>query len=439
VPQVSIHRRGNKGVRFFRTRAFEFELLRVLWAIPFNGADVRETLSTVSSISEGDFDSWYEAWSGLANSVARRGSALSDSVSRGKAALRASNYMRTAEFFLAGGDPRRPGAAAFAREKFYDALEALAVDFTRSRIPYDGAVMETLFLRSPVNANDDVLVVHGGFDSTPEELYFTIGAGALERGFHVLIWEGPGQGNLLREFDRPFVADWERPAGVALDSLFEQCRPRAVIGVGISLGGHLLARSAAHMPRYHGIVLFDFFPAVGDAFAYRVPERWRELFLRMPAWLVPLVRLYARHDRELAWGIANGEWTFGAHGIRELVDRVRPFDDRGWTSQIDTHVLALVGEHEHFFDPGLAEHFAARLTSARSTRLRELRQTDGGGDLHCQVGAIQVAHEEIFDWIANTVLADGKFLDSREPTQPQREGARPAVQSASDAPVRRIR
>jgi hypothetical protein len=149
-------------VRFFRTRAFEFELLRVLWAIPFNGADVRETLSTVSSISEGDFDGWYEAWSGLANSVARRGSALSDSVSRGKAALRASNYMRTAEFFLAGDDPRRPGAAAFAREKFYDALEALAVDFTRSRIPYDGAVMETLFLRSPVNANDDVLVVHGG-------------------------------------------------------------------------------------------------------------------------------------------------------------------------------------------------------------------------------------------------------------------------------------
>jgi hypothetical protein len=178
-------------VRFFRTRAFEFELLRVLWATPFAGADVRETLSTVSSISEGDFDSWYEAWSGLANSVARRGSALSDSVSRGKAALRASNYMRTAEFFLAGDDPRRPGAAAFAREKFYDALEALAVDFTCSRIPYDGA---------------------GGFDSTPEELYFTIGAGALERGFHVLIWEGPGQGNLLREFDRPFVADWERPA-----------------------------------------------------------------------------------------------------------------------------------------------------------------------------------------------------------------------------------
>jgi hypothetical protein len=169
VPQVSIHRRRNKGARFFRTRAFEFELMRVLWAIPFAGADVRETLSTVSSISEGDFDSWYEAWSSLANSVARRGRALSDSVSSGKAALRASNYMRTAEFFLAGDDPRRPAAAAFAREEFYDALEALAVDFTQSRIPYDDVVMETLFLRSSVNANNDVLVVHGGFDSTPEE------------------------------------------------------------------------------------------------------------------------------------------------------------------------------------------------------------------------------------------------------------------------------
>ena len=294
--------------------------------------------------------------------------------------------------------------------------------------------METLFLRSPVGASDDVLVVHGGFDSTPEELYFTIGAGALERGFHVLIWEGPGQGNLLREYGRPFVADWERPAGVALDSLVEHCRPRAVIGVGISLGGHLLARSAAHMPRYDGIVLLDFFPSIGDAFAYRVSEPWRELFLRMPAWLAPIVRLYARHDRELAWGIANGEWTFGADGVRDLLACVRPFDDSAWAGQVDTHVLALVGEHEHFFDPALAENFALRLATARSTTLRKLGEADGGGDLHCQAGAIQVAHEEIFDWVANTVLADGEFLGSRDPMQLPR----PAAASASQAPVQVI-
>jgi alpha-beta hydrolase superfamily lysophospholipase len=340
-------------------------MLRVLWAIPFNGADLREALTVVPSIRERDFDSWYAAWSSLAIAVAQRGSALVDPVSHGKAALRSSSYMRTAEFFLEGHDPRRSESAAFTRERFYDGLDALNVDFTCSRVSYDGVGMETLFLRSPVAECDDVLVVHGGFDSTPEELYFMIGAGALERGFHVLIWEGPGQGNLLREFGRPFVADWERPAGAALDSLGEHCRPRAVIGVGISLGGHLLARAAAHMPRYHGIVMFDFFPGVGDAFADRVPQLLRAAFLRMPAWLAALVRLYARYDRELAWAIANGEWTFGAHGIRELVAQAHEFDDREWAGRIDTHVLALVGENEHFFDRRLAHDFQARLTSAR--------------------------------------------------------------------------
>ena len=247
---VHVIRRPHRAVpRFFRTRAFEFELLRVLWAIPFDGADFREALTVVPAIKEGDFDSWYDAWAELAEVVARRGGALSDSVSRGKAALRASSYMRTAEFFLAGGDKRRPNAAAFAREHFYAGLGALGIAFTRSRIPYDGAQMQTLFLRSPSAQHHDVLVVHGGFDSTPEELYFSIGAGAVERGFHVLIWEGPGQGNMLREFGRPFVPDWERPSAVALDSVADHCQPRAVVGVGISLGGHLLARSAAHLPQ----------------------------------------------------------------------------------------------------------------------------------------------------------------------------------------------
>src|SRR2546423_1509538 len=229
---MTSHRNTSAGAGLLRTRAFDFELLRVLWAIPFNGADLREALTVVPAIRNGNFDSWYAAWSKLARAVAERGAGLSDSVSRGKAALRASNYMRTAEFFLAPEDSRRPDTYSFARLQFDRGLTDLGVDFTRSPVAYDGVEMETLFLRSPGAEDDDVLVVHGGFDSTPEELYFTIGAGALERGFHVLIWEGPGQGALLRRFDRPFIPEWERPSGAAVDSLAQHRRPRAVIGVG---------------------------------------------------------------------------------------------------------------------------------------------------------------------------------------------------------------
>ena len=96
--------------------------------------------------------------------------------------------------------------------------------------------METLFFRSSRPEAKDVLVVNGGFDSTLEELYFTIGSAAIERGFHVLIFEGPGQGNLLRRYNLPLTHAWEKPAAAAIDSLPLHCKPHRIIGVGISLG-----------------------------------------------------------------------------------------------------------------------------------------------------------------------------------------------------------
>ncbi|MFC4013670.1 hypothetical protein ACFOY2_41020 [Nonomuraea purpurea] len=124
-----------------------------------------------------------------------RGEQLSDRVSRGKALLRASNYMRTAEFSREPGDSRRMECASRSRTWFDAGLATLGVDATRSRTPYEGAEMETIFLRSPHPGARDVLVVHGGFDSTPEELYFVIGAGAI-----VLIDYFPG---MLRAFAMP--------------------------------------------------------------------------------------------------------------------------------------------------------------------------------------------------------------------------------------------
>jgi alpha-beta hydrolase superfamily lysophospholipase len=407
-----IHGRDRPEQRFFRTPPFEFELIRALWAAPFGGADFGEVMTVVPAIREGDFDAWYRAWSALATAVAARGEALVDPVSRGNAQLRASAYMRTAEFFLSPSDKRREHAGSFCREQFYAGLDSLAVDFTRSMPAYDGVEMETLFLRSASAEHDDVLVIHGGFDSTPEELYFTIGAAAVERGFHVLIWEGPGQGQLLRVHRRPFEADWEHPASVALDSLSDHCQPRAVIGVGISLGGHLLARAAAHLDRYHGIVLFDYFPSVLAALEHKVPAPLRSVFERMPPGMERLTRLYARRDRELAWMLANAMWTFGSKSLAQLIERLRAFDEAAWTDRIDTHVLALLAEEERFFEKSLAYDFVGRLTSARSRRLREFRREEGG-HLHCRNGAIHLAHEEIFDWIRTAVLSDTAFLAQR--------------------------
>lgn len=396
-----------------RTAAFHFEAVRALWYAPYDGADYGEVISAVSRVRRGSFESWYTEWSGLATAVAQRGEAAVDDVSRGKAQLRSSNYMRAAEFFLSPDDPRRASASAFARSRFDTGTRALGVDVTRSRIPLGDDWMETIFLRSPKAAQkQDVLVVHGGFDSTPEELYFTIGAAALERGFHCLIFEGPGQGNLLREFGRPFTPEWEEPASVALDSLTEHCIPHSIIGVGVSLGGHLLARAAAYEPRYDGIVLYDYFPGMLDVFRHNTPAPLRGQLDRMPSWLQVLLRGTARFDAQLRWAVQNALWTFGADSLPDLIGEMRRYDDSLWADRIATDVLMLVAEKEHFYAKDLAYDFAARLSEARSVTVREFTEREGG-HLHCQNGAIHLAHEVIFDWAREIAgqAAAGRAMD----------------------------
>ncbi|MFD0538856.1 hypothetical protein ACFQY7_39145 [Actinomadura luteofluorescens] len=89
-----------------------------------------------------------------------------------------------------------------------------------------------------------------------------IGAAAVRRGHRVLMFTGPGQGSALREHGMPFTAEWERPTRAVLDWLGGLVEPRLLVGVGISFGGHLLARAAAFEPRYDGVVLYDYFPGM---------------------------------------------------------------------------------------------------------------------------------------------------------------------------------
>ena len=52
-----------------KDHSFHFELLRVLGAARFGGADVAEVLAAAGQIAPGDFESWYRAFVTLADTV----------------------------------------------------------------------------------------------------------------------------------------------------------------------------------------------------------------------------------------------------------------------------------------------------------------------------------------------------------------------------------
>src|SRR4051794_8658604 len=91
--------------------AFWFETLRCLSHVADGGADVGECMTTARRIVPGDYDSWHDEWLATADRVAaeaERSLARGHTVSGRGALLRASNYYRSAEFFLHANpaDPR---------------------------------------------------------------------------------------------------------------------------------------------------------------------------------------------------------------------------------------------------------------------------------------------------------------------------------------------
>jgi alpha-beta hydrolase superfamily lysophospholipase len=66
------------------------------------------------------------------------------------------------------------------------------------------------------------LLCTGGYDGTCEELFFIIAGGALERGYNVLVFDGPGQGGALVLQKLPMRPDWENVVTPVVDYLLKR-------------------------------------------------------------------------------------------------------------------------------------------------------------------------------------------------------------------------
>ena len=89
--------------------------------------------------------------------------------------------------------------------------------------------------------------MHSGFDGTAEELYYNRAVFAIKRGYHCLLFEGPGQGGVIRELNIPFRPNWETVVTPVVDFALKrkEVDPDAIALMGISFGGYLAPRAVA--------------------------------------------------------------------------------------------------------------------------------------------------------------------------------------------------
>ena len=184
----------------FKDPQYSFQCLRTMGYSATGGADIGECLSTAYRIKEKDNESWYRQWDATAKRLEKQGDQFlsgGHKKSAREAYLRASNYYRTAEFFLHTNprDPRILKTWGKSRECFQKAAKLSERPIKFVRIPFEKTTLPGyLCLVDSSGKKRPLLIIHSGFDGTAEELYFEIGLNALKRGFNCLLFEGPGQG-----------------------------------------------------------------------------------------------------------------------------------------------------------------------------------------------------------------------------------------------------
>jgi hypothetical protein len=106
--------------------------------------------------------------------------------------------------------PGQPGELGFVREEHPE--RATAVDPARPHeVPGVAVPARRLEPTAPT------VILTNGSDGQTSDLWSYGAPAGLERGWNVVIYEGPGQGSMVCEQKIPFSAKWEQVVGALID------------------------------------------------------------------------------------------------------------------------------------------------------------------------------------------------------------------------------
>ena len=381
--------------------SFSFEALRAAGYAAYAGADLGEVLVTCRQIPQGDEEAWSAQWAATAariEGIGRNALAAGHKVSAREALLRASNYYRTADFYRRenpAADAESARLAKASQQTFADAAALLDTPARALRIPCEDTTLPGyLFLVDDSGTPRPTLLYHGGYDSTLEENYFALAAGALRRGYNVLAFDGPGQGSTVREQGLHFRPDWEAVVTPVVDFALTvpEADPERLVLVGTSLGGYLAARAAAFEHRLAACVLHD-----GTWDFHEVIAALADRAASLPGGIEAMMA----HNTQVRWIVRNGRWTFGVSGLDEMVKATEDYKMAGIADRITCPTLVLDAENDQFFK-GQPQRLYAELTCQKE--LITFREDEGAGE-HCHEGAMFLFHQHTFDWLDTRLAA----------------------------------
>jgi alpha-beta hydrolase superfamily lysophospholipase len=248
-------------------------------------ADTGETLTTFDRIVDGDLGPWAGEWEATADRVAAIGD---DCVRRGhrisgrNALLRAATYYAACVLVADGcAEPEAVRARTFAahRRRWEQYLGLLDNPPQPLEIPYGDTTMPGWFFAAPGEGPKPTLVMVNGADGATSYLWPGYGSEASARGYHVVVFDGPGQQRMLFERGVSFRPDWEHVVTPVVDATLKLpgVDPDRLALYAVSQGGYWAPRALAFEHRFAAAVLDDGVVDVSEAWHAMLPPQVRQL------------------------------------------------------------------------------------------------------------------------------------------------------------------
>ena len=310
-----------------------------------------------------------------------------------------------AAFYLGAGDPRKRRFIDAMSAAFDEAHEGLAL--ARHTIPYRGGELTAMrWEADPVHREQapagtpHTLVMMNGFDGYAEEI-IDFASHFPTRPFDIIAFDGPGQGHTALA-GVPLEPEWERPTDAVLDYFGVE----SAAALGVSFGGYLVMRAAAHCPRITHVIAFDMMYRLLDGLTAPLPRPLRPLADAIvgnprPAWLVDAALSVApRFSADLAWKLQQARHLTGLSAPSEVLRAFGAFTMAPLEGAIRQPCLVLAGDADQYVPFERLGDVRRALANAAELDVRAFHEAeDPDMAQHCQIGDLNRAFAIMGEWL----------------------------------------
>jgi pimeloyl-ACP methyl ester carboxylesterase len=314
--------------------------------------------------------------------------------------VQAVAYFRMAEFFMFENNPRKLEIYLKARTLFYQHYAALFENglIVRKRVPYENYQLPVWIAQPKKEPAKDIILLHGGNDSYMEE-FLPMVLYLQESGYAVYLFEGPGQGEVLREQNLPFTHEWEKPVGKILDEF----NLDNVTIIGLSLGGMLAPRAAAFEKRIKRVVAWSIFPNFLDILISTRKKNLQRIIrsllkFKTQSLINFILERQMEKDPLAKWGVKHGMYNMGVDSAYEYLRTADHFQITNIAHLIDQHFLLLGASKDHFIPVEFYKKEIDSLINVRSMTYRLFTEKEKAEN-HCNVGNTRLVLDTIIMWI----------------------------------------